>query len=132
MGRERSLDEWGGNGDTETSAFGFGTFATRSMVMASAAGRRASRILRERMLKIGVHLLQCDAAAVRCTDRLVLGPQGPIFIGELVKVAQVRPLGVEPLLEAVATYEPSIGTAKYPTQRMVPWWRSISRPGMST
>jgi carbon-monoxide dehydrogenase large subunit len=105
------------HGDTETSAFGFGTFASRSMVMAGGAVARASRILRDKVQKIGAHLLQCDVAAVRCADGLVLGPQGSVSIAEVAKVAHVRmdglPPGAEPLLEAVATYEPSVGTGVY-------------------
>jgi aerobic carbon-monoxide dehydrogenase large subunit len=105
------------HGDTETSAFGFGTFASRSMVMSGGAVARASRILREKVVRIGAHLLQCDAAEARCADGVVLGPQGSVSIAEVAKVAHLRmdglPPGVEPLLEAVATYEPSISTGVF-------------------
>ena len=37
------------HGDTESSAFGFGTFASRSMVMSGGAVARASRILRDKV-----------------------------------------------------------------------------------
>ncbi len=49
------------HGDTESTAFGFGTFASRSMVMSGGAVARASRILRDKLCRIGAHLLQCDA-----------------------------------------------------------------------
>jgi carbon-monoxide dehydrogenase large subunit len=105
------------HGDTETSAFGFGTFASRSMVMSGGAVARASRILRDKVVRIGAHLLQCDAAEARCADGLVLGPQGSVSIAEVAKVAHLRmdglPPGVEPLLEVVATYEPSISTGVF-------------------
>ena len=105
------------HGDTETSAFGFGTFASRSMVMSGGAVARASRILREKIVRIGAHLLQCDAAEAHCADGLVLGPQGSVSIAEVAKVAHLRmdglPPGIEPLLEAVATYEPSISTGVF-------------------
>ena len=48
------------HGDTESTAFGFGTFASRSMVMSGGAVARASRILRDKLCRIGAHLLQCD------------------------------------------------------------------------
>ena len=105
------------HGDTETSAFGFGTFASRSMVMSGGAVARASRILRDKVVRIGAHLLQCDAAEARCADGLVLGPQGSVSIAEVAKVAHLQmdglPPGVEPLLEVVATYEPSISTGVF-------------------
>ncbi len=64
------------HGDTESTAFGFGTFASRSMVMSGGAVARASRMLRDKLCRIGAHLLQCDVAEVRCADGVVAGPQG--------------------------------------------------------
>src|SRR6185437_12828500 len=54
------------HGDTESTAFGFGTFASRSMVMSGGAVARASRALREKVERIGAHLLQCEMAEVHC------------------------------------------------------------------
>ena len=105
------------HGDTETSAFGFGTFASRSMVMSGGAVARASRMLRDKLCQIGAHLLQCDVAAVRCGEGAVHGPQGSVSIGEIAKVAHLRmdglPPGVDPLLDATATYEPAVGTGVF-------------------
>jgi carbon-monoxide dehydrogenase large subunit len=105
------------HGDTESTAFGFGTFASRSMVMSGGAVARASRMLRDKLCRIGAHLLQCDPAAVRCADGAVLGPQGSVSIAEIAKVAHLRmdglPPGVDPLLDATATYEPSVGTGVF-------------------
>ncbi len=105
------------HGDTESTAFGFGTFASRSMVMSGGAVARASRILRDKIVRIGAHLLQCDASRARCADGRVLGPRGAVTIAEIAKVAHLRmdglPPGVEPLLEAVATYEPGISTGVF-------------------
>ena len=92
------------HGDTESTAFGFGTFASRSMVMSGGAVARASRILRDKLCRIGAHLLQCDVAEVRCADGVVAGPQGSVTIAEIAKVAHLRmdglPPGVDPLLDA--------------------------------
>jgi carbon-monoxide dehydrogenase large subunit len=105
------------HGDTESTAFGFGTFASRSMVMSGGAVARASRMLRDKLCRIGAHLLQCDPAQVRCAEGAVLGPQGSVSIGEIAQVAHLRmdglPPGVDPLLDATATYEPAIGTGVF-------------------
>jgi aerobic carbon-monoxide dehydrogenase large subunit len=106
------------HGDTESTAFGFGTFASRSMVMSGGAVARASRMLRAKIERIGAHLLQCDVAEVHCADGMVRGPQGrSVTIAEVAKVAHLRmdglPAGVEPLLDATATYEPGISTGVY-------------------
>jgi carbon-monoxide dehydrogenase large subunit len=105
------------HGDTESTAFGFGTFASRSMVMSGGAVARASRILRDKLCRIGAHLLQCEVTEVRCADGVVLGPQGSVTIAEIAKVAHLRmdglPPGVDPLLDATATYEPAIGTGVF-------------------
>ncbi len=78
------------HGDTESTAFGFGTFASRSMVMSGGAVARASRMLRDKLCRIGAHLLQCDPAQVRCADGMVLGPQGSVPIAEIAHVAHLR------------------------------------------
>jgi aerobic carbon-monoxide dehydrogenase large subunit len=105
------------HGDTESSAFGFGTFASRSMVMSGGAVARASRMLRDKLCRIGAHLLQCELTAVRCADGVVAGPQGSVTIAEIAKVAHLRmdglPPGVDPLLDATATYEPAVSTGVY-------------------
>jgi aerobic carbon-monoxide dehydrogenase large subunit len=105
------------HGDTESTAFGFGTFASRSMVLSGGAVARASRMLRDKLYRIGAHLLQCDAAAVRCAEGRVTGPRGSVTIAEIAKVAHLRmdglPPGVDPLLDATATYEPAISTGVY-------------------
>jgi aerobic carbon-monoxide dehydrogenase large subunit len=105
------------HGDTESTAFGFGTFASRSMVMSGGAVARATRILRDKLTRIGAHLLQSDLADVRYADGAVWGPQGSVAVAEIAKVAYLRmdglPPGVDPLLDATATYEPAIGTGVF-------------------
>src|SRR5438874_7263615 len=59
------------HGDTESTAFGFGTFASRSIVMSGGAVARASRMLRDKLCQIGAHLLQCDITQTRCADGFV-------------------------------------------------------------
>ena len=106
------------HGDTESTAFGFGTFASRSMVMSGGAVARASRMLRDKLSRIGAHLLQCDVGEVRCDDGAVHRAAGrSVTIAEIAAIAHLRmdelPPGVEPLLDATATYEPGISTGVY-------------------
>ena len=105
------------HGDTESTAFGFGTFASRSMVMSGGAVARASRVLRDKLCRIGAHLLQCDLAEARCEGGAVHGPKGSVTVAEIAPIAHLRmhelPPGVEPLLDATATYEPGISTGVY-------------------
>ena len=105
------------HGDTESTAFGFGTFASRSMVMSGGAVARASRVLRDKLCRIGAHLLQCDPAEARCEGGAVHGPHGSVTIADIARIAHLRmhelPPGVEPLLDATATYEPGISTGVY-------------------
>jgi aerobic carbon-monoxide dehydrogenase large subunit len=105
------------HGDTESTAFGFGTFASRSMVMSGGAVARASRVLRDKLCLIGAHLLQCDPAETRCEGGAVHGPKGSVTIAEISNIAHLRmhelPPGVEPLLDATVTYEPSVSTGVY-------------------
>jgi carbon-monoxide dehydrogenase large subunit len=71
----------------------------------------------DRRPSLAMRLLQCDAAEVRCAGGAVLGPQGSVSIAEIAKVAHLRmdglPPGVDPLLDATATYEPAIGTGVF-------------------
>ena len=120
------------HGDTGLSPFGMGTIASRSIVMAGGAVAHTSRLLREKILKIGAHLLQCDPADVRCAGgkivgrsgelkeralRRRVGRSGAVGMDEVARVAHLRmealPQGVEPLLTVTSTYQPGIDTGVY-------------------
>ncbi len=98
-------------GDTAIGPYGFGTFASRSIVFAGGAVGKASRALAEKIRRIGAHLLQADIAATRVEGGMVHGPSGKISIAEVAFAANARPdhlpTGMDPLLDAIATYEPS-------------------------
>jgi carbon-monoxide dehydrogenase large subunit len=105
------------HGDTGVSPFGMGTIASRSIVMAGGAVATTTRLLREKILKIGAHLLQSDVADVHLAGGKVVGSSGSVDIEEIARVAHLRmealPRGVEPLLNVTATYQPGIDTGVY-------------------
>jgi len=99
-------------GDTATSPYGFGTFASRSIVFAGGAVAESCRALVDKIRRIGAHLLQTEVANTRVEGGLVHGPSGTVSMREIAFIANVRqerlPTGMAPLLEAVGTYEPSV------------------------
>ena len=112
-------------GDTAVSPFGFGTFASRSMVMSGGAVSNACIILREKLAAIAAHHLQCTVEQVRFADGNAQGGSGSIAIAELARIAHLRqeglPDGINPTLDATATYEPdqSTGVFSYATHAAV-------------
>jgi aerobic carbon-monoxide dehydrogenase large subunit len=105
------------HGDTSVSPFGMGTIASRSIVMAGGAVAHTTRLLREKVLKVGAHLLQCDVADARCEGGKIIGKGGEVGIDEIARVAHLRmealPQGVEPLISVTSTYQPGIDTGVY-------------------
>ena len=104
-------------GDTGVSPFGFGTFASRSMVMSGGAVSNVCINLREKLALIAAHHLQCDVEQVRFADGEAQGVSGSISITEICRIAHLRqdglPDGVDPILDATATYEPSESTGVF-------------------
>ena len=98
-------------GDTAVGPYGFGTFASRSIVFAGGAVGKAARALAEKIRRIGAHLLQADVAATRIEAGMVHGPSSKVGIAEIAFAANARPdhlpAGMEPLLDITATYEPA-------------------------
>jgi aerobic carbon-monoxide dehydrogenase large subunit len=112
-------------GDTSTGPFGFGSFASRSIVFAGGAVAKSCRAIGEKLRRIGAHLLQTDPDKVRLENGMVVAASGSISVGEIAHAATVRqemlPEGVEPGLENVSSYEPadSAGVFSYGTHAAV-------------
>jgi carbon-monoxide dehydrogenase large subunit len=112
-------------GDTATTPFGFGTFASRSIVFAGGAVGTTSRKLAQKIRLIGAHILQADPKTVELKDGHVVAAQGSVAFHEIAYAANVRqenlPAGVEPTLEATGTYEPaeSAGVFSYGAHAVV-------------
>ena len=112
-------------GDTATTPFGFGTFASRSIVFGGGAVGTTARKLALKIKAIGAHILQADPATVELRDGHVVTAQGSVSFGDIAMAANVRqemlPAGVEPTLEATGTYEPqeSAGVFSYGAHAVV-------------
>ena len=52
------------HGDTDRTPYGWGTFASRSLVIAGGASLIAARKLRTKLLKIASHMLEASAADI--------------------------------------------------------------------
>ena len=113
------------HGDTQVSAFGMGTFASRSIVMSGGAVAKACRALKAKTAAIASHVLRCNESELRFADCAVHGPEGSLTFADIGRIAHLRqeqlPPGVEPLLEVTATYEPKVdkGVFTYATQAAV-------------
>ncbi len=105
------------HGDTQTSAFGMGTFASRSMVMAGGAVAKACRQLKLKIAIIAAHLLNCQKDELRFEEDLIYGPNTSIQLSEVARIAHLRqdalPKDLDPLLEVLVTYEPDIDTGVF-------------------
>ncbi|MDB5880418.1 MAG: xanthine dehydrogenase family protein molybdopterin-binding subunit [Ramlibacter sp.] len=114
------------HGDTQVSAFGMGTFASRSMVMSGGAVAKACRLLRTKMAAIAAHQMKCQPEQVSFESGEVHGPGGATMVFEEIgRIAHLRqemlPPGIDPLLDVTATYEPAVDTGlfTYATQAAV-------------
>jgi carbon-monoxide dehydrogenase large subunit len=112
-------------GDTATIPFGFGTFASRSIVFAGGAVARSCRQLAEKVRQIGAHLLQAAPGEVTFEGGAVRAGAALISLADIARAANIRqellPVGMNPLLEVTATYEPteSGGVYSYGTHAVV-------------
>jgi carbon-monoxide dehydrogenase large subunit len=99
-------------GDTDRSPYGWGTFASRSLVIAGGACKLAAATLRDRLQAVAGQVLEADAsdielsagrAFVRGTD---LGVEVPQLARSAYHQSHRFPVIAETGLSAVATYDP--------------------------
>jgi carbon-monoxide dehydrogenase large subunit len=106
------------HGDTGTTPFSTGTYASRSIVMAGGAVTNACQALVPRFLRIGAHLLKCAADEARFEGGKVIGPGGSVSIPQIAHAWYMRPetlpadvdLGG---LEATVGYRPKVDTGVF-------------------
>jgi carbon-monoxide dehydrogenase large subunit len=101
------------HGDTDRTPYGFGTFASRSLVIAGGAALEAARKVRIKLIKLASHLLEAapedivlDAGAAK-----VAGTDRALPIAALARAAyhQAHRFGgeVEPGIAEAAVYDPA-------------------------
>ena len=99
-------------GDTDRSPYGWGTFASRSLVIAGGACKLAAAMLRERLRAVAGQILEADASDIELTDgrAFVRGTDLGVEMRQLARAAYHQshhfPVVVETGLSAVATYDP--------------------------
>ena len=105
-------------GDTLYSPFSTGTWASRSIVMAGGAVAQSSRLLAERIGRIGAWLLQTDPADVRIANGSVVGRGASVTLREVARAwylqPQHLPSDVDPGgLEVTGGYRPARDTGTF-------------------
>jgi aerobic carbon-monoxide dehydrogenase large subunit len=99
-------------GDTDRSPYGWGTFASRSLVIAGGACKLAAATLRDRLQAVAGQVLEADASDIEIADgrAFVRGTDLGVEVHQLARAAyhqsQRFPVIVETGLSAVATYDP--------------------------
>ena len=100
-------------GDTDRTPYGLGSWGSRSTNVASGALRTASDLILDKATRIAAHLLEAapqDIVAYDGTLSVRGSPGASVTWQQVATAANIRtvdlPEGVEPGLEAAATYEP--------------------------
>jgi len=104
-------------GDTDLTPFGLGAFASRQAVIGGGAAIRASRAVRDKVVRIAAHLLEAAPADLDVADGHVFvkgAIDRALTLGEVAQVAHLEthrlPPDLEPGLEATRFYDPMRGT----------------------
>lgn len=99
-------------GDTDRTPYGWGTFASRSLVIAGGACKLAGMKLGERLKEVAAHLLEAAASDIELREgrAVVRGTDLGVGIGEMARTAYFQshrfPAIAETGLSAVAAYDP--------------------------
>ena len=102
------------SGDTNSCPYtGYGTGASRSASVGGAAVRKASGVLREKVLMIAGHMLEVSADDLEIeSGRVSVKGSSSQFVmmGDIGRAAYLRPIelpdGVDPGLEAIEAFDP--------------------------
>jgi carbon-monoxide dehydrogenase large subunit len=99
-------------GDTDRTPYGWGTFASRSLVIAGGACKLAAAMLRERVQAVAGQMLEAAASDIEIGDgrAFVRGTDLGVEVRQLARAAYHQshrfPAIAETGLSAVATYDP--------------------------
>ncbi|MFZ0609970.1 MAG: molybdopterin cofactor-binding domain-containing protein, partial [Xanthobacteraceae bacterium] len=99
------------HGDTDRTPYGWGTFASRSLVVSGGATMLAAQKLREKLLGIASHVLEASAEDIVLADgdAKVSGTDRAVAIADLARAAyhqSHRFKGMTPGLSESAQYDP--------------------------
>lgn len=106
------------HGDTATTPYSTGTYASRSIVMAGGAVANACEALVPRYVHIGAHLLGCQPEQVRFDKGQVVGPTGAVSIRDIAHAWYMRPERLPADvdrggLEATVGFKPKVDTGVF-------------------
>jgi carbon-monoxide dehydrogenase large subunit len=105
------------HGDSSLSPYGMGTVASRSMVMAGGAVSLACKVLGEKILRVGAHLLQVPQSQAEIRGGAVWAAGASVDFSAIAIAGSIRleqlPPGETPGFHVTAVYEPSIATGAY-------------------
>lgn len=105
-------------GDTATTPFSTGTYASRGVVMAGGAIMNACQALAPRLVAIGAHLMQCATGSAYVKGGRVHGPQKFVSFEEIAFTWYRRPDRLPPDvdgggLEVTVGYRPKVDTGVF-------------------
>jgi carbon-monoxide dehydrogenase large subunit len=105
-------------GDTGTTPFSTGTYASRSIVMTGSAVAKSCEALVPRLLAIGAHLMQCATSTVHYMPGRVVGLQSSVSVKEIAEAWYRQPHRLPPDvdvngLEATIGYKPQVDTGVF-------------------
>ncbi len=100
------------HGDTDTAPYGWGTFASRSLVISGGATLIAARKVRAKLIKIASHLLEAAAGDIVLADGMakVAGTDRSVPIATMAREAYTQTHKfkgeIEPGLTETGSYDP--------------------------
>jgi carbon-monoxide dehydrogenase large subunit len=105
-------------GDTGTTPYSTGTYASRSIVMAGGAVANACKALIPRFLAIGAHLTQAAVATMKFENGAIVGPLKSVSLREVAEAWYLRPQELPPDvdlggLEATVGFRPKRDTGAF-------------------
>ena len=103
-------------GDSAVVAYGTGTYASRSAVLAGGAATLASRLLKEKVIRAAAHLLEAPVEDIEAADGRVFvgGTDRSLTFQEIAKAVYSEmgrlPRDAREELEVTKVYDPYFGT----------------------
>ncbi len=98
------------HGDTDSTPYGWGTFASRSLVISGGACLLAARKVHKKLLRVAARLMEADATdiVIRDGEARIAGTDRTLSVAELARAAyhQAHLFDIGPGLAETASYDP--------------------------